>query len=101
MKRMAMGGRLRKLHRRNRPGLSRRVVPDHTRQHVNRRVNPTTDPRLRCSSKHIILGWIIMGWSIQRPRPKDGRPYPLAPALPSTPFWIGGKAMNPSRRVRV
>ena len=65
MKRMAKEGRLRKLHRRNWPGFLKRVVPDHTWQQVNRRVNRSTDPRLRWSTKHIVLCWIVMGWSIQ------------------------------------
>ena len=65
MKRMAKEGRLRKLHRRNWAGFLKRVVPDHAWQHVNRCVNQTTDPRLRWSTKHILLCWIIMGWSIQ------------------------------------
>ena len=65
MKRMAKEGRLHKLHRRDWPGFLKRVVPDHTWQHVNRCVNRTTDPRLRWSTKHMLLCWIIMGWSIQ------------------------------------
>ncbi len=65
MKRMAKEGRLPKLHRRNWPGFLKRVVPDHTWQQVNRCVNQTTDPRLRWSNKHILLCWIVMGWSIQ------------------------------------
>ncbi len=65
MKRMAKEGRLRKLHRRNWPGFLKRVVPDHTWQQVNLCVNRSTDPRLRWSTKHIVLCWIVMGWSIQ------------------------------------
>ena len=65
MKSMAMEGRLRKLHRRNWPGFLNCVVPDHTWQQVNRHINRTTDPRLRWSTKHILLCWVIMGWSIQ------------------------------------
>ena len=61
MKSMAMEGRLRKLHRRNWPGFLNRVVPDHTWQQVNRHINRTTDPRLRWSTKHILLCWVIMG----------------------------------------
>ena len=63
MKRMAKEGRLRKLHRRDWPGFLRRVVPDRTWQQVNRCVNQTTDPRVRWSPKHILLCWIVMGWS--------------------------------------
>lgn len=65
MKSMAKEGRLRKLHRRDWPGFLKRVVPDHLWQQVNRCVNQTTDPRLRWSCKHILLCWIVMGWSIQ------------------------------------
>lgn len=65
MKRMAKEGRLRKLHRRDWPGFLRRVVPDHLWQEINRSVNRTTDPRLRWFPKHILLCWIVMGWSIQ------------------------------------
>lgn len=65
MKRMAKEGRLHKLHRRSWPGFLKRVVPDHTWQQVNRCVNQSTDPRLRWSTKHMLLCWIIMGWSIQ------------------------------------
>jgi len=65
MKRVATEGRLRKLPRRNWPGFLKRVVPDHTWQQVNRCVNRSTDPRLRWSTKPMVLCWIVMGWSIQ------------------------------------
>ena len=65
MKRMAKEGRLRKLHRRDWPGFLRRVVPNRTWQEVHRRVNHTTDPRIRWSCKYLLLCWIMMGWSIQ------------------------------------
>jgi hypothetical protein len=65
MKSMAREGRLRKLHRRNWPGFLKRVVPDGVWQQVNRCINRTTDPRLRWSTKHLLLCWIIMGWSPQ------------------------------------
>ena len=65
MKIMAMEGRVCKLHRRDWPGFLKRVVPNHTWQRVNRCVHRSTDPRVRWSTKHILLCWIIMGWSIQ------------------------------------
>jgi hypothetical protein len=62
---MAREGRLPKLNRQDWPGFLRRVVPDHLWQQVNQGVNQTTDPRVRWSPKHILLCWIVMGWSIQ------------------------------------
>ena len=66
MKRMAMEGRLRKPHRQNRSGFSRRIAPDHTCQQVSRHINGSTDPRLRWSSKHMLPCWIIMGAGVTR-----------------------------------
>ncbi|MCH7703055.1 MAG: transposase [Planctomycetes bacterium] len=65
MKIMAMEGRVCKLHRRDWPGFLSRVVPDHTWQQLNRGRRRSSDPRLRWSTKHILLCWVIMGWSIQ------------------------------------
>jgi len=52
---MAREGRLPKLNRQDWPGFLRRVVPDHLWQQVNQCVNQTTDPRVRWSTKHILL----------------------------------------------
>ena len=62
---MAKEGRLRKPHRQDWPGFLRRVVPDHLWQQVNREVSQVSDPRVRWFPKHILLCWIVMGWSIQ------------------------------------
>ena len=65
---MAKEGYLRMPHRQDWPGFLRRVVPDHLWQQVNRHVNQAADPRIRWSCKHILLCWIVMGWSIEGQR---------------------------------
>ena len=62
---MAMEGRLRKLHRREWPGFLNRMIPASVWQAFHREVEERADPRVRWSAKYIVLCWAVMGWSIQ------------------------------------
>jgi hypothetical protein len=62
---LAMDGRLRKLHRRDWPGFLNRVVPAPTWQSFQRSAGGREDPRTRWTPKYIVLCWAIIGWSVQ------------------------------------
>lgn len=62
---MAKEGRLRKVHHRDRPGFSRRVIPDHLWQQVDREGGRPSERRVRGSHKYLLLCWMVMGWSVQ------------------------------------
>lgn len=64
-RRMAREGRLRSPHRRDWPGILRRVIPDAVWQQVSRRVARPSDVRIRWSPRFILLCWTVMGWSAQ------------------------------------
>ncbi len=59
------GRRLRKPHRREWPGFLRRLIPDQTWRGLARLAKDGRDPRTRWSRKLILLGWMMMAWSIQ------------------------------------
>jgi len=63
---MAMEGRLRKLHRRDWPGFLNRMVPASVWQNFERQCPRRQDPRTRWTLKYMVLCWTIIGWSIQK-----------------------------------
>jgi len=63
---MAKDGRLRKATPRDWPALLRRTTPHAVWQAFHSQVQESQDRRLRWSAKNIVLGWLLIGWSIQR-----------------------------------
>jgi hypothetical protein len=73
---LAKDGRVGKINPRDWPGFLRRVVPATAWQVLLAGVSEPTDPRTRWTAKYVLLCWIAMGWSLQRPlteRFREGR----------------------------
>ena len=63
---MAMEGRLRRLHRRDWSGFLNGVVGSGVWQSFLRQIDAGQDPRIRWTGKYIVICWLAIGWSIQR-----------------------------------